>query len=200
MIEIIHGSTIDIDGGLHMKKVAVLLYPDFSNYEMSVAISVLGQAKKPFDVFSLTLEPVRSEEGLYIVPQKLLYELNIEEYDGLLLTGEMDCRPLVTDDRYANFVKQFNKPDIIIGSISSSTALLAKLGMLKDKKYMAGIPEEFLEQLGFQRENYVGDGQFVRDGNVVTAMGFGFVEFGVEFGKALGLDFHPGWYVAKNHL
>lgn len=44
-----------------MKKVAVLLYPDFSNYEMSVALSVLGQGQKPFDVFGLTLEPIKSE-------------------------------------------------------------------------------------------------------------------------------------------
>jgi putative intracellular protease/amidase len=74
-------------------------------------------------------------------------ELVIEDYDGLLLTGEMDCKPLMTEEKYAEFVKKFDEPEIIIGSISSSTALLAKLGMLRDRKYMSGIPEEFLEQL-----------------------------------------------------
>lgn len=128
------------------------------------------------------------------MPTKTVDDLNIEDYEGLLLTGELDCTPLITDERYADFVRQFNKPDIIIGSISSSTALLAKLGMLKDKKYMAGIPEEYLEQLGFQRENYVTNAQLVKDGNIITAMGFGFIEFGIEFGKALGLDFNPRWY------
>ncbi|MTI96931.1 MAG: 4-methyl-5(B-hydroxyethyl)-thiazole monophosphate biosynthesis protein [Firmicutes bacterium] len=177
-----------------MKKVAVLLYPDFSNYEMSVALSILGQAQKPFDVFGLTLEPIRSEEGIYIAPQKTVEELVVDDYDGLLLTGEMDCKPLMTDERYATFVKSFDKPEMIIGSISSSTGLLAKLEMLKDKKYISRIPEEFLDKFGFQKENYTTEGNYVQDGNIITAMGFGFVEFGIAFGKALGLDFHPGWY------
>ncbi len=177
-----------------MKRVAVLLYPEFSNYEMSVPISIMGQAEKPFDVFGLTLEPIKSEENIYVIPQMTLEQLQIENYDGLLLTGSMNPEFFLEDDRYLNFVKAFDSPEMIIGSISSSTAMLARLGMLKGRKYMSGIPEEYLEELGFEKENWINDRNVVRDGNIITAMGFGFIEFGIEFGRALNLKFHPGWY------
>ena len=32
------------------------------------------------------------------------------------------------------------------------------------------------------------------DGNLLTAIGFDFVNFGIKFGEMLGLEFDSGWY------
>jgi 4-methyl-5(b-hydroxyethyl)-thiazole monophosphate biosynthesis len=32
------------------------------------------------------------------------------------------------------------------------------------------------------------------DGNLLTAVGKGFIKFGIEFGKMLNLTFDPNWY------
>lgn len=32
------------------------------------------------------------------------------------------------------------------------------------------------------------------DGNILTAVGPGFIKFGIEFGKMLNLKFEPCWY------
>ena len=53
-----------------MKKVAVLIYDKFCNFEISVALEMLAMAEKPFVVLSKSLEPVRSEEGIKIILPK----------------------------------------------------------------------------------------------------------------------------------
>mgnify|MGYP002615982494 CR=1 FL=1 len=73
-----------------MKKTAVLLYDSFCNFEISVAMEVLVLGGKEVVVFGATKEPIRSEDGLLVIPQKELSELDIEEYDSLLLPGAMD--------------------------------------------------------------------------------------------------------------
>ena len=63
-----------------MKKTAVLLYDSFCNFEISVAMEVLVLGGKEVVVFGATKEPIRSEDGLLVIPQKELSELDIEEY------------------------------------------------------------------------------------------------------------------------
>lgn len=44
-----------------MKKTAVLLYPQFSEYELSVALSILMQGGKPIITLGVNNEPIRGE-------------------------------------------------------------------------------------------------------------------------------------------
>lgn len=181
-----------------MKKTAVLLYPGYSMYEIGVALSVLAQGKKSFDIFALDRNPVRSEDGVSIVPDYGVSELVPSVYDSLLLPGEMDCMPIVSDSRYADFVSRVacgpDSDNFKIGSISSSVVLLVRAGLLTGKKYTCGIPDEMLEDFGFERGNFCYDAKCVRDGNILTARGSGHVDFGVFFGRMLGLDFNELWY------
>jgi len=91
-----------------MKKTAVLIYNQFCNFEIAPALEMLAISQKPFTVFSKTLEPVKSEEGLVVLPQKTVDDMNIEEYDSLILPGAMDIRDVIEDDRIISFIKQFD--------------------------------------------------------------------------------------------
>lgn len=189
-----------------MKKTAILLFDLFSNYELSVAVSVLSQAGKPVDVFCLNDVAV-SEEGLQVKRTKALPEADAAEYDSLLLPGCMDLRDILDDSRIHDFIRRFSLASHVIASISSSPLLLLKAGVLEDKRYVAGVMKQELLNIGFTMEQMRGmrditeldneDGTVtacMTDGNLLTAIGPGFVNFGVEFGRMLGLDFDPRWY------
>lgn len=194
---------------MHNKKTAVLLFDLFSNYEISVALSILAQSNKKYEVFCLN-EHAISEEGLHVKRTKSLKQLCISEYDSLLIPGCMDFSDIIDNQQIHSFLQQFDSPNIIIASISSSPILLLKAGMLQNKKYIAGVLKAGLLEEGFtmqQMENMRDitelrneDGSidtYYVDGNLLTAVGCGFIEFGIQFGKMLQLEFEPGWYTVK---
>ncbi len=187
-------------------KTAVLLFDLFSNYEISVALSILSQGGKKYDVFCIN-EYAHSEEGLTVKRSKSLEELCIDDYDSLLLPGCMNFSGIIDNEDIHNFLRQFDFSDKVIASISSSPILLLKAGLLKNKKYMAAVVKEELVEEGFTMDQMSNmrditelkndDGTvdtFLIDGNLLTAIGVGFIQFGIEFGKLLNLKFESRWY------
>ncbi len=177
-----------------MKKTAVLLYPQFSEYELTVALSILMQGKKPVVTVGLNKQSIKGESGLSCVADATVDEINFEEIDSLLLPGCMDIMSLYDEERLFDFIKQVTTKETVIASISSSPFLLAKAGVLRGKKYTVGMTKENIEKSGvFEIENYSED-IVVQDGNIITARGRGFVRFGYYFGRALNLEFDERWY------
>ena len=178
-----------------MKKTAVLIYPNFSEYELTTALSVLMQGGKPLSIISIDREPVKGEAGLTVMADLTIDQVNYDEYDSLLLTGCMDIFNVLTNASYTDFIQNISMQDnIIIASISSSPALLAKAGLLKNKNYTVGLVEEARKLSGlFEDANYI-DELVVQDGNLITARGSAFIEFGTLFGQSLNLKFEEGWY------
>lgn len=186
-----------------MKKVAVLIYPQFCNFEISVALEMLRMANKPITIFAKSKQPIKSEEGLTVLCDLTIDKLNIEEYDALLLAGCMDLRETIEDESIINFIKKFNREDQIIGAISSAPLLLLKCGMLDQKKYLAGVNKEWLLEEGFKREdlkgmvdvpmllaNPVTEG-YIKDGNIITSVAWYFREWSMEFGRMIGIEVYP---------
>lgn len=178
----------------NLKKTAVLLYPQFSEYELSVALSILMQGEKPVITVSLDGNPIKGESGLTCIPDKALESLNFDEIDSLLLPGCMDINALQNKEKYTYLIKEASNREMVIASISSSPMLLAEAGVLAGKRYTVGLMKEFLEESGvFEMEN-CSDDLVVQDGNIITARGRAFIQFGCCFGKALGLEFDERWY------
>lgn len=186
-----------------MKKTAALIYDKFCNFEFSVALEMLAMAGKPIEVFAKNLDPVRSEEGLRVVADKTIDELNIEEYDSLILTGSLDLREAFDDEDVLNFIRQFHREDIIIGAISIAPIFLLRLGILKGKPFMVGLNKEDLFEEGFTPEdmkfmvgwndnlsNPVEEG-YIRTGNVITSVSYEFIRWAIAFGRAIGIEVYP---------
>ncbi|EPD54131.1 hypothetical protein HMPREF1210_00116 [Paenisporosarcina sp. HGH0030] len=177
-----------------MKKTAVLIYPQYSEYELSVALSILMQGEKPVITIGLNNLPIRGESGLTCLTDTTIDEVNLEEIDSLLLTGCMDILALEGKKEIFEFISRIESKATVIGSISSSPYLLANAGLLNGKKYTIGMTEENREKSGvFEKENY-SEELVVQDGKLITARGRGFIRFGVCFGKALNLKFDENWY------
>ncbi|MBP1551790.1 MAG: DJ-1/PfpI family protein [Oscillospiraceae bacterium] len=184
-----------------MKKTAVLIYNQFCNFEIAPALEMLAISQKPFTVFAKTLEPVKSEEGLVVLPQKTVDDMNIEEYDSLILPGAMDIRDVIEDDRIISFIKQFD--GMPVGAISIAPLLLLKAGLLKDKAFMAGVNREELAEEGYTADemklmtgwndnlkNPIEQGYIVSD-NIVTSVSYNFLRWTLAFGELIGIKLSP---------
>lgn len=183
-----------------MKKTAVLVYNGFCNFEISVALEILALEGKPITVFAKDKSIVKSEEGICVVPDKTIGELNIDEYDSLLLPGAVDIRDAIEDDEMLSFIKVFGKTNKIIGAISIAPVLLVKCGLLRQRAFMAGVNKEELFEEGFSAEelsnmhgwddnlkNPISDG-YIKCDNIITSVSYNFVKFGLAFGKMLNIS------------
>ena len=184
-----------------MKKTAVLIYNQFCNFEIAPVLERLAMAEKPITVFAKSLAPVRSEEGLTVIPEKSIKELSLDEYDSLLLPGAMDIREAIEDDTILDFIRKFD--GMPIGAISIAPLLLFKAGLLEDKPFMAGVNPEDLFEEGYTAdalslmtgwdanlESPIQEG-YIQAGNIVTSVSYHFVRWALAFGRMIGIDLPP---------
>lgn len=167
------------------KKVAVLIYDSFCNFEISVALEILALSGKEIVVFGKCKEPIRSEEGLWILPDNTIDELILEEFDALILPGAVDIRETIEDEQIIKFIKMFEEK--VIGAISIAPILLVKAGLLKGKPFLAGVNKEEILEEGFSEDDLaemigwddnlrtpIEEG-YIIFGNVITSVSYNFV-------------------------
>ena len=172
-----------------MKKTAILLYPLFSLQEIGTLTELLRFYDREIVTFSAGREPVKSEDGFTILPDRDLTEFRREEFDCLVLPGIWEPLPVMLDDRVIRFLEQFRGDgEILIAAISAGPLLLGKAGLLEGRRFTHGVFEEFLDAFPVMpRENAVRT-YLVEDGNLVTAYGGAFREFAVAVAHRLGID------------
>ncbi|WP_058990678.1 DJ-1/PfpI family protein [Anaerococcus rubeinfantis] len=184
-----------------MSKTAVLIYDSFCNFEISVALEILALNNREIVVFAKDTEVVISEEGLKILPDKSIYDIDLAEFDSLLLPGAADIEAAVKDQEIIEFIKNFKGK--IIGAISIAPILLVKASILNGKSFMAGVNKEDLLEEGFLEaelvkmkdwndciENPIEDGYILED-KIITSVSYNFVKFGLQFAKMLGIEISP---------
>jgi putative intracellular protease/amidase len=172
----------------------ILLYPRFSEYEISVIISVLTQANHPKVFIGLTDKPVKGEAGLVCLPETTIDNVNLDMIQSLVLPGVDDFQHLMDQESLFEFIRRIYEQDAVIGAISSAPFLLAKAGILMDRFYTTGISKQAREFLGvFSEKGYV-DAPLVFDRGILTAKGAYFIDFANKFGQVLELDFNRNWY------
>lgn len=172
-----------------MKKTAVLIYPNFSMFEISSLTELFWFYRKEMTVFASSLSKIKTEDGFTLIADELLSDFNREEFDCIILPGISDPFPVTKDEEIIQFLKQFiSDEDIVIAAISSAPMLLAKAGLLENKKYTSGILEETFEELDYLPKDNVVRKPVVKDGNLITAIGFAFREFAVTVAQSVGVD------------
>lgn len=173
-----------------MKKMALLVYPEFSLQEI---MNLSRMFRWGFDIFTEVIssgkDPVKSEEGILVLPQKTTDEFCEDDYLCLVLPGCSDFTEVFKDKKIFDFLGFFNgNTHFPIGAICSGPMLLARAGILKNKKFTASIYMDFFDFCPFlDKENYVAAPAVVA-GNIVTAGGDNFNGFAVEMARLLGLE------------
>ena len=161
-----------------MSKFAVILYPDFSLQEITCLTSALTVwFGEKIDFIASENREYCSEEGLRVIPGKTISDVNIDDYDCVILPGTINPLPALYDENLINFLKSGTNTGVLFAAISSAPLLLAKAGVLSGKKFTAGFFMQMTEVYSFiEKENFVHQG-VVCDGNVITGIGMFFREF-----------------------
>lgn len=173
-----------------MQKLALLVYPEFSLQEvMNLSRLFRWNYDVLTEVISTNKEPVRSEEGILVLPQKTVHEFLADDYLCLILPGCSDFTEVFKDRELFDFLSSFCENDrFVIGAICSGPLLLARAGVLAGKKFTASIYMDLFDFCPFlERENFVAAPAVVA-GNIVTAGGSNFNGFAVEIAHLLGLE------------
>lgn len=182
-----------------MKKIACLLYPNFSLYEIAPLTSalVLNFGRK-IDFIASTKETIYSEDGLACHANKTLDEVNVEEYDCILCPGMIDFTQALRDECLIRFLTGLDGKSIKIAAISSAPILLAKAGLLKQTLYTGGIWQNFIDYFDFlPRENFR-PLPVCEDGNIITGTGFTVNAFSRQVLTSLGLVEDASMYFKEN--
>lgn len=186
-----------------MKKTAVLLYSECCLFEITVALEMLQMAQKPVVYFARNLEPIRSEEGMLVVADCTFEQLNIEEFDSLLITGSTDAKESVEDNATLEFISKFNDVSALIGAISIAPIFLLKLGYLKGKPFMIGVEKSDLYEEGFTDDDMkymvgwresceeVVPEKYLKTDNIITSVAFGFRQWAMAIGRELNIECYP---------
>ena len=172
-----------------MKKTAVLLYPLFSLQEIGTLTELLRFYDRETVTFSAGREPVKSEDGFTILPDRDLTEFCREEFDSLVLPGIWEPLPVLLDGRNIRFLEQLRGEEaLVIAAISSAPLLLGKAGLLEGRRFTHGVFEEFLDAFPVMPRAGMVRTYLVEDGNLITAYSGAFREFAAAVGRRVGLD------------
>lgn len=176
-----------------MKKMALLVYPEFSLQEvMNLSRLFRWDFDIMTEVISTTPDPVNSEEGIQVLPCTTTDNFRLEDYACLILPGCSDFTKPMQDKKLFRFLRSFRGNSTFpIGAICGGPMFLAKAGLLEHKKFTASIYMDFFDFCPFlERENYVAAPLVVAD-NIVTAGGSNFNGFAVAMAHLLGLECPP---------
>ena len=172
-----------------MKKAAIMLYPLFSMQEISCTTELFKFYEKEIVTFSAGREPVKSEDGFTILPDKAFEEFRREDFDCLVLPGIWEPLPVMLDERNIRFLEQFRGDrSLVIAAISSSPLLLGKAGLLDGRRFTHGVFEEFMDAFPVMPREGIVRTFMVEDGNLITAYGGAFREFAAAVAHRVGID------------
>lgn len=178
------------------REILYVLLPDYAEHEpafLAAAINCGPLALKSNPryvnkVVGPSADPVRSCGGFRTMPDYTLDTVPAE-YAALILIGGFSWQSPAAE-RVAPLVEQALGQGRIVGAICNAASFLARHGFLNGVKH-TGNGVEQLKLWGGSRytneQGYVAR-QAVRDGNLVTANGTGYLEFARELLLLLGDD------------
>ncbi|WP_019423153.1 DJ-1/PfpI family protein [Paenibacillus sp. OSY-SE] len=151
-------------------KSAILLYPDFSKYEISITLSVLMKSNKEKHFIGLNDTVVMGESGLRCVPDAIIADFDTNQHDSLIIPGCMDFRHMTEAEELFVMIRRFYDQGHLIAAISSALYLLARSGILTGKNYTVGLTREEREFLGVFDETHYEDKKVVQAGNIIPVL------------------------------
>ena len=149
-------------------KIIVFLADGFEEVEALTVVDYLRRMDIEVDMVSINKEKnVKGAHGIEVVTDKLVGDLDIDEYKGVVIPGGLPgAANLQKSSEVIKVVKELNKQDKLVAAICAGPIVLQEAGVTKDRGFTC-YP-------GF--EGNIGDGSYiekpvVRDKNIITGKG-----------------------------
>ena len=167
-----------------MKKVLVMLADGFEEIEAISVVDVLRRANVVCDMCSIKKEYVRGTHDIVLKSDCSIDDINVNEYDAIVLPGGLPGATNLKDERVKDFVQKLHKSGKIVAAICAAPETLEEFEVLKNRKctsYPGFIKDKssvsYVEEI------------VVRDENLITSRGPATaIEFSLELLKALGYE------------
>lgn len=166
-----------------MKRTVMLFAEGFETVEALVVVDILRRGGVEVTMTSITEEEfVRSSQGVNVEMDAVLGEVDVLDYDAVILPGGMPgTLHLGESEAVKRALLAMNDAGKIISAICAAPGVLGKYGLLEGKK-ACSYPdhEKNLTGATVMRE------PVVTDGNVITSRGLGTaLEFGLRLLEVL---------------
>lgn len=168
-----------------MAKVLFYIYPGFTEFEITVAMTVLAHHCEVVTV-GPDLAPVTGEGGLRCLPHLAVDQVNADDYAGLIVPGAEDAFHLNDAAALHGLLRQMDAVGKPVAAVCSGPLALLRAGVLANRPYTVAYTPEQRAFLQFPAHSFR-DENVVRDGNLLTATGHGYAEFGVAVGDLFGI-------------
>jgi 4-methyl-5(b-hydroxyethyl)-thiazole monophosphate biosynthesis len=176
-------------------KLIMFLADGFEDIETFTPIDLLRKAGVTVDTVGVPGFQITSKSGVKVFVDKRIADVKEEEYDGVILPGgSKSVETLGRTTKVVEIVKKMNSQNKLIGAICAAPSILAKHGILDNKK--ATIAPGMEKELAYPRgANVVVDGNVITSQSPKTAMEFAvkLVEF--TAGKQKGTEFRNNYLV-----
>lgn len=164
-----------------MAKILCFIYNDMADFELTLATHLMSAIGREVVTVAYTKDMVVSKPGVRYLPHATVSEaLTLDDVEGLIIPGGWndEQRPELTE-----LIVRLNNSNKMLAAICAGPQYLARAGVLNGKKYTTTLSEEEIAKRGvvdpFPRVSFV-KANVVRDENIVTAIGYAFVDFAVE--------------------
>ncbi len=148
-------------------KVMVPLANGFEEIEALTVVDVLRRAGIQVETVGVIGSVIEGSHGVRVMVDKTLHQIKPDEYDAIVLPGgSPGYENLGKSSRIIQILKDFNKQNKLICAICGAPSILAKEGLLDDKKATVYPGNERL--LAYPRGSRV-----IVDGNIITSQGPG---------------------------
>jgi 4-methyl-5(b-hydroxyethyl)-thiazole monophosphate biosynthesis len=148
-------------------RVMVPLANGFEEIEALTVVDVLRRAKIKVDMVGVIGSVIEGKHGVKIIVDRTLNQISPDNYDAIVLPGgSPGYENLGRSAKLMEILKTFNSQNKLIGAICGAPKILAREGILDDKK--ATVYPGYEKMLSYPRDRPV-----VADGNVITSQGPG---------------------------
>jgi 4-methyl-5(b-hydroxyethyl)-thiazole monophosphate biosynthesis len=152
----------------------------FEETEAVATVDVLRRAGIQVDIVGVPSTFLTSKNGIRLTADKKFDDVNLDDYDGIIVPGgEGNVNALINYLPLLAAIEKFNSKKKLVAAICAAPLILAKLGLLRDKK--ATIYPGLEKELSYPRPDKV-----VVDGNIITSQGPGTaIEFALKIVELL---------------
>lgn len=175
-----------------MASVLVPLAEGCEELEAVTIIDLLVRAGVEVVTAGLQPGPITASRGVVLVPQMVLDEALMREYDMVVLPGGMPgAKYLDEDPRIAQLLKKMAESDRIVAAICAAPRVLANAGVLAGKRatsYPGHLDKMCLPDVEFEEQPVVQDGKVITSRGPGTAMDFTLTLIELLVGKAKRIE------------